>query len=127
MDLGGEYDVIWVGSLFTHVDEDRTTAWLAHLARSLSEQGVLVATFHGAWGIKVLKRSNKELIESAIREYRWRGCGYVPYPGTPDYGLSISKASKIIEIVEAMPNTRILSYTEPRLGGQPRCACYFPT
>lgn len=51
--LGGPYDLIWIGSLFTHVDWATTRAWLAHLVASLTEDGVLVATFHGHWSIEV--------------------------------------------------------------------------
>ena len=49
------FDVIWVGSLFTHVSRDRTSRWLAYLAQHLSKNGILVATFHGVWSVEVQK------------------------------------------------------------------------
>lgn len=112
VDVGSEYDLIWIGSLFTHVDERRTAAWLGHLCRALSRNGVLIATFHGAWGIQVLKGFDSATIETAMPAYLQNGYGYVPYDGTPDYGISISKASKIVGIAECIPKVRILSYTE---------------
>lgn len=112
VDLGSGYDLIWVGSLFTHVDEQHTMAWLAHLAQSLSESGVLVATFHGAWAIEVLKPSNPIMIDAAMPAYERHGYGFAPYAGSEDYGLSISKPSKIVEMAMGIPGTRILSYME---------------
>ena len=35
--LGGPFDVIWIGSLFTHVDEARTQRWLRYLCTQLSD------------------------------------------------------------------------------------------
>ena len=47
VDLPSDLDVIWVGSLFTHLDAERTLAWLRHLFGALRPHGILVATFHG--------------------------------------------------------------------------------
>lgn len=112
VDLGQDYDLIWVGSLFTHLNEKRTAKWLAYLAGVLSDRGVLIATFHGAWGIEVLKQRSSRMIKFAMLRYWLCGYGYAPYSGTPDYGLSISKASKIIDMAMKIPKIRILSYTE---------------
>ena len=41
------FDVIWCGSVFTHLDEDRQDRWLAELQRILTPSGVLLASVHG--------------------------------------------------------------------------------
>jgi len=112
VDLGNGYDLIWVGSLFTHLDEKRTAKWLAYLVDALSEGGTLIATFHGIWGIEALKQISPEMVKAAMPGYQRYGYGYTPYDGTPDYGVSISKASKIISMAEVIPGTRILGYRE---------------
>ena len=110
-------DLIWVGSLFTHVDLMRTTTWLRFLARHLSENGVLIATFHGLFFKEMVK--SEPLTggvdwPSVLSQYQEIGYGYVPYTDFEmgDYGVSLSKASLIMDIATAIPGTRVLGYTE---------------
>lgn len=113
--LGGSFDVIWIGSLFTHVDEARTQRWLRYLCTQLSQDGILLATFHGTWAREAhkLHRMIGEKEWSAILEQADRtGFGYAKYPGQDDYGISLSRPSKLIELASAIEGVRILSYTE---------------
>jgi len=41
------FDLIWCGSVFTHLDEERQDAWLAELLRVLKPGGHLIASVHG--------------------------------------------------------------------------------
>ena len=41
------FDLVWCGSVFTHLDEIRQDAWLADLCRVLAPGGHLVASVHG--------------------------------------------------------------------------------
>jgi trans-aconitate methyltransferase len=114
--LGGPFDVIWIGSLFTHVDEARTQRWLRYLCTQLNQDGILLATFHGVWAREVQERHYKMIGEkewTAILEQTERtGFGYARYPGPDDYGISLSRPSKLIDIASAIENIKILSYTE---------------
>ena len=47
LDLGGLYDLIWVGSLITHLNPSDTVKFLRCMERSLSEDGVLIISNHG--------------------------------------------------------------------------------
>jgi len=115
VDLGGRFDVIWVGSLFTHVDRDRTDRWLRYLCQHLTDDGILLASFHGAWAREVHLRHYPMIGErewSKIEKECARvGFGYRPYP-KQDYGISFSRASAIVDMSCAIPGTRLLSYTE---------------
>jgi SAM-dependent methyltransferase len=44
----GEFDLIWCGSVFTHLDEGRQDAWLGELRRTLAPGGYLLASVHGS-------------------------------------------------------------------------------
>jgi hypothetical protein len=115
--LPHDCDVVWVGSLFTHVDRDRTERWLRHLCGALSRCGVLVATFHGPWAIEVNRRSpmiDEQCWRGIVEGYESSGFGYARYPHMPDadYGVSLSKPSVITEMVERIPGVRLLAYTE---------------
>jgi SAM-dependent methyltransferase len=50
VELGGPHDLVWVGSLFSHLPESRFRAWLAHLGSALTPDGLLVLSTHGADG-----------------------------------------------------------------------------
>ena len=61
----GSFDVIWCGSVFTHLDETRQDRWLAEMRRMLKPGGILLASVHGPylwkprlppWTIANLKR-----------------------------------------------------------------------
>ena len=58
------FDVIWCGSVFTHIDEAHQDAWLLELHRILRPGGLLVASVHGrlSWEqwIPVLGKSHLE-------------------------------------------------------------------
>ena len=45
----GNFDFVYVISVFTHLDEDYQFAWLAELKRILKPGGILIATTHGAF------------------------------------------------------------------------------
>lgn len=115
--LPKDLDLIWVGSLFTHVDEDRTSRWLAYLASHLSPNGVLVSTFHGLYS--AIEQGIRPMIDPAVwgtitEGVKLRGYGYAPYSNFElgDYGISLTTPQKIMEMACAVPGTRIISYVE---------------
>lgn len=122
MDFGTTYDLIWVGSLFTHTSRDITRRWLAHLTKFLSPNGIIVATVHGRWCEKVAERHayiNPESWEEILRGYRETGYGYRDYEKTENheyiagsYGVSLTTASEILKDVESIDGLRIFSYRE---------------
>jgi SAM-dependent methyltransferase len=144
--LPGPFDVIWVGSLFTHVDQRRTYEWMKFLCGCLSDNGVLVATFHGRWTIELQRKDgaiDRDPWRRILRDFEQTGYGYagdgIPIRGSGkiihfadsvpggrtlaqrflklferarDWGVSVSKPEKIIEIAGNIPGVRILSYSE---------------
>jgi len=116
VELGGPYDVIWVGSLFTHVDEPLTRAWLAHLVNALGDDGVLVCTLHGRWSL-VVQESYMRLIDdsswqSVVSGYRQTGYGFATYPNSDSYGISLSDPAWVVDAVGALEGVRLLGYVE---------------
>jgi trans-aconitate methyltransferase len=109
-------DLIWVGSLFTHVDRLRTLTWLHYLARHLNPYGLLIATFHGTFFHEMYKATGVSNVDwrSLVSQWEKTGFGYVRYPGhgSDNYGVSLSKASAIMDMATSIPETRVLSYGE---------------
>jgi SAM-dependent methyltransferase len=82
VDLGGPFDLIWVGSLFTHVDAGMFGRLLGHLSSALDRRGLLVFTTLGHWAVGGLRaRTNlasfrPEQVEGVLRDYDRTGFGF---------------------------------------------------
>jgi hypothetical protein len=106
-------DVIWIGSLFTHFTEAKTRSWLNYLSSQLSDEGIIVATFHGRKSAKIFLNQFKELVEATWPVAESQGWGYVPYDkADPEWGFSMNTAVKLAEIAGGVPGMRIGDLTE---------------
>ncbi|AGK47017.1 methyltransferase domain protein [Burkholderia thailandensis MSMB121] len=122
VDFDTTFDLIWVGSLFTHTSRTVTRKWLEHLAKFLTENGIIVATVHGRWCETVAKKSpyiNVESWKKILREYQETGYGYHDYNPSENhdyisgsYGVSLTTASEILKDIESVKGIRIFSYRE---------------
>jgi trans-aconitate methyltransferase len=122
VDFPNKYDLIWIGSLFTHVPRAQTISWFHHLSQYLSDTGIIVATFHGRRAIQVYDRDPyiaRPSWDAIIDQYRTSGYGYADYLKSENheyiehgYGVSLSSAESILEIVQGIPGVRIFSYIE---------------
>lgn len=115
--LPGPFDVIWVGSLFTHVDERRTEKWMDFLCRQLADNGVLVATFHGRRSLEIQR--TRPLIDDArwreiLQGYERTGYGYADYP------VSFRGSTRLLRLADRIPAGRHLAYRISRLVGRTR-------
>jgi SAM-dependent methyltransferase len=94
LELRESYDLIWVGSLLTHLPEHQTRQFLDFAARHLAPEGRLVATSHGSYVAGSLLTRDYGLSQPAIRgllaDYRMNGYGYRGYDGDPAYGVSLT-------------------------------------
>lgn len=114
------YDLIWVGSLFTHLDAGQWKALLARLASSLREGGVLIFTAHGRLvyrRMKGLEHSDSYglpywAITKALYRYERSGFGYGNYPGASNYGISISDPQWVVSTVTNLLELRCVHFAE---------------
>ena len=95
LDLGETYDLIWVGSLMTHLPAQTTKHLLAMLARSLTPRGLAFITLQGPSIIPRLRETGYGLppgyAEQVIEEFERTGFGYRDYVGGEDvYGVSLT-------------------------------------
>ncbi len=93
---GGQFDLIWCGSLVTHLNDTGIRAVLGAFARHLQPDGLLILTAHGERVIQRLQDEEFEYGISAenvapiIAAYRKEGFGFADYPGASDYGISLT-------------------------------------
>jgi 2-polyprenyl-3-methyl-5-hydroxy-6-metoxy-1,4-benzoquinol methylase len=114
--LPGPYDIIWCGSLLTHLDRDEWITHLRRFAERLSPHGVLVFTAHGLLALDKLQSGEKDygllqpeitrLCASAAAE----GFGYVGYPDTPAYGISVAQPAWICELIARQTELHVLDF-----------------
>jgi SAM-dependent methyltransferase len=115
LDLGGRFDLIWVGSLLTHLSELMARQMLDCLVRHMAPGAILVVSSHGklveerlrSWDYGLGKRRAR----AVLTEYERTGYGYRDYPGGRGYGISLINKGWIEQALEGSP-LRLASYVE---------------
>lgn len=93
--LNGTYDLIWVGSLITHLPALQISQFFGAMARHMSPRSALVVSSHGPGIIPRLREVGYGLQPAAastlIQEYERTGFGYQDYGGGgEEYGVTLS-------------------------------------
>ena len=110
-----KYDLIWLGSVFTHMDYERMKLLFDKLFESLTPAGVLVGTFRGSKMYQTYLKNPEVAARDMdlIKEFEEKGIAYKRYPNWPyDWGLSLIKPFRLIEIGERNSDARLVAYTE---------------
>lgn len=121
IDVPERYDLVFAGSLLTHLDEDLFVDALDFFRRVLSPQGVAIVTLHGRWSPhfqRQWKYMPDEDFAIAEQSFRMTGFGYRTYPGATSfglqesYGVSLSAPHWVLKHLERWDDIRLYSYTE---------------
>jgi len=118
INLGGTFDLIWVGSFFTHIDLLLWEKYINLFSSYLNPDGILIVTLHGSQVIQNIQNKtntyglSSETLEDLQTQYFHNAFGYVNYPNATNYGISVSSPSKAKEIFSNNPDLPILSYEE---------------
>jgi hypothetical protein len=107
-DVAGEiaedrYDLIWLGSVFTHLPESMATTLIPLLKWGLRKNGVLIFTTQGALSAfnldhfargdtdreYILYGLSREAAAAVVADYNASGYGYRDYEGQHDYGIAV--------------------------------------
>jgi SAM-dependent methyltransferase len=88
-----EYELIWVGSVLTHVDAATGATLLSVLGSHLARSGLLVFSTHGTYSLEHLQRFGSYVprLENKIRrDLSSSGIAFAAYPhyGSNEYGLT---------------------------------------
>lgn len=111
IELPGTFDLIWCGSLLTHMSQHRWPGYLELLSGALSPGGVLVFSTHGRRQAESMDDNLQRdpSLAGILSDYRTTGFGYT---GPPAYGASLSSPSWVLYQLGAFPELRLLSYEE---------------
>ncbi len=115
------FDLIWCGSLLTHLKEERFREAIKLFVRSLSDEGVAIITLHGRFTLTVQEKYHKllpdELFAEAMHGFLDRGFGFKEYEGHENYGVSLISPSFVLGVVEKIPEIQICCYSERAWAG----------
>jgi SAM-dependent methyltransferase len=116
--LDGTFDLIWCGSLMTHLDSHRWMQFLRMFQEHLSPGGIMLFTTHGRRCAGWLEsgRANYGLpsveIPGLLAEYHTVGFGYRNYESFSDYGVSLSAPSWVAKRVTDCRQVRLGYFLE---------------
>jgi len=115
--VGRHFDLIWCGSLFTHLDRDRWPEFLGFFADHLSEDGVLVFTTHGRQPIQWMLNGvyeyglSRDEQETLMAAYDRHGFGFVS-PANQAFGISLSSVVFVCTQLERFSSIRLIGVHE---------------
>lgn len=112
------FDLIWCGSLLTHLPRTAGEAFFRFFDRALAPGGVLVVTLHGRHCEAQLTDGRRTVdLDPAqtgelLAQYRRDGFGYVDYRGQRGYGFSLMHPSWVLANLLPCGRWRLLGYHE---------------
>ena len=118
VDLASQFDLIWCGSLFTHFNRARCSDLLAFLSKHLLPRGLLLFTTHGRFSAHMLRsgKSPYGLSDSdaaiLLAYYRNSGFGYVNYPHSSEYGISLASPAWTLREIQRLATLKVILYRE---------------
>ena len=126
IDFGEKFDLVFCGSLLTHLPEALFSDTINLLARSLSDSGIAVVTLHGRFSDHLqATRPNfylpDQCYEVAAENVRRTGFGYVDYTHNvlqglfnkeEGYGIALVRPHWVMRLLEPRTDLRLLGYVE---------------
>ena len=113
------YDLIWCGSLVTHLDADRIGSLFKFFHQHLNPGGTCVFTSHGIRVEGLLERGEinysltPDLVEKVLEGYRANGVGFSEYNESRDgYGISLT-SDEVLRRLAAEAGDWTCTYFEP--------------
>lgn len=99
--LDRKFDLIWCGSLVTHLDESGIVSLLQLFKRHLAARGLMIFTTHGDFVQRRIPTRDfdygldQEQIDRIGVDYATTGYGFENYPGAHGYGVSLTSPAWI--------------------------------
>jgi SAM-dependent methyltransferase len=134
VEIDEPFDLIWSGSLFTHLPPRQWPAFRELFERALAPGGLAVVTTHGRWIAEVMRDPERRRLydpidhEALLRDYEQEGAAYAEYghgstfrerlslPST--YGISLTRPAAVCAILEAREQLQLVGFAEGRFNKQ---------
>jgi SAM-dependent methyltransferase len=141
IEVDEKFDLIWCGSLLTHLNKGYWAAFLEFFESALTDRGLVIFTTCGRKiaakladhedGATFMKEADARA--TILEGYNETGFGYANY-SLPDgmredlslpetYGISLVKPSWVCRVLERRTSLQLVSFTENRWGSQDVLTC----
>ena len=116
--LGKKFDLIWCGSLATHLTEPGIVALLRLFCRHLTPGGMVLFTTHGDFVFHRIPRREfeyllgEEQIDRIGIDYPKTGYGFEGYDGQENWGVSLTSPEWIREHIRELGGLREVYFKE---------------
>ena len=110
--LGREFDLIWCGSLVTHLDAGKIPPLIEFFSRHLAIGGLVIFTAPGDLVMEAMASRqfdygiDRKQIPKVVNSYRETGFGYTDYPYMGEYGVSLTSPDWIRNQVKRVVGLR---------------------
>ena len=112
------FDLIWCGSLITHLDAPATRALFRLFARHLAPGGLMLFSAHGDFVARRMPTGEfdymltGEQVETITRRYAATGFGYEDYAGQGGYGVALTSPAWIRARIEEVGGLKEVYFGE---------------
>ena len=120
-----QFDLIWVGSLVTHLSKDRWLATLDSLIKWTKECGVIIFTTQGRCYTSLLAKGRRNVTENIdkaalLEEFSRDGFAYQRYfeKEHGDYGVAVTSPEWLMRTLQRYPDVIVRAYLEEAWGMQ---------
>jgi SAM-dependent methyltransferase len=116
--IADKFDLIWCGSLLTHLNFDRWPEFFDFYHSILNNKGILVFTAHGRHCVERIRSGNFTYgiddvsLKILLNDFDRKGFGYINYPNVDDFGISLSSPSHVLAMLEKIFGLKLLLYFE---------------
>jgi SAM-dependent methyltransferase len=118
LSLSDKFDLIWCGSLFTHIDEKAAIELLTFFQEHLTPAGICVFTTHGLTSVDRIQETKKtyglavKARQEVLSQFRENGYGYANYPDQNGYGISVVSHERMLALAESVGNWHEVVFAE---------------
>jgi SAM-dependent methyltransferase len=109
------FDLIWVGSVLTHLSAESTVRLLRRWIDWTNPGGLVIATLHGRTAVDLAasgKMTYSASWETILEGWRRDGYGYADHPDSPGYGISLTSMAWTAALVASWPDVRLVALAE---------------
>ncbi len=116
IEISEKFDLIWCGSLLTHLDQDKWYSFIDFFSKHLEKDGILIFTAHGECIIKYLRKGKERLgldskrVKKILEDYDSNGFGYSNYLGNENYGISLSSSKWVFDVLSNFPQMELIEH-----------------
>ncbi len=116
--LQGKFDLIWSGSLLTHLRPDACAAFVRLFHSLINPGGLIIFTLHGRWVERSLATGRykyglpDDRVAALLDEYYKTGFGYADYPSQSGYGIGLTSPAYALSNLVSLPDLKLITYHE---------------